>query len=44
MGLGSACRTYTLFADAIEYVIVKENVDMMFIDDVQMMGIILMTF
>ena len=38
MGLGSACRTYTRFADAIEFVIVKENVDIMFIDGVQMMG------
>ena len=38
MRLGSACRTYTRFADAIEFVIVKENVDIMFIDGVQMMG------
>ena len=34
MGLGSACRTYT---DAIEFVIVKENVDIMFINEIQMM-------
>ena len=38
MGLRSACQTYTRFPDAIEYVIVKENVDIMFIEDVQMMG------
>ena len=38
MGLGSACRTYTRFADAIEFVIVKENKEIMFLEDIQLMG------
>ena len=38
MGLGSGCRTYTRFADAIEYIVVNENSEMMFINDVQMTG------
>ena len=38
MGLGSACRIYTRFADAIEYIIVKENKSIMFLNDVQLMG------
>ena len=38
MGLSSACRTYTRFADAIEYIIVNENKDIMFINDVQLLG------
>ena len=38
MGLSSACRTYTRFADAIEYAIVKENKDIMFEKDVQLLG------
>ena len=38
MGLGSACRTYTRFADAIEYVIVNDNKNIMFEEGVQLMG------
>ena len=38
MRLGSACRTYTRFADAIEYIIVKENQNIMFAEGVQLMG------
>ena len=38
MGLGSACRIYTRFADAIEYILVKENKDIMFLRGVQLLG------